>query len=68
MPFWQKIKQHIISYFTKLRNRTIKKHIEHEQEKPVVQFYFCSIECWSLNRQNLSSCYKLKDHKLHVVL
>ena len=28
MPFWQEIRQHIISYFDKLRNKTKKKHIE----------------------------------------
>ena len=33
MPFCQKIRQHIISYFAKLRNMTKKKHIEHERVK-----------------------------------
>ena len=33
MPFWQEIRQHIISYFDKLRNKTKKKHIEHEKVK-----------------------------------
>ena len=33
MPFWQKIRQHSISHFTKLRNRTFKKHIELLKEK-----------------------------------
>ena len=39
MPFWQKIRQHTISYFTKLRNKTIKKHIEHQHLKK----QFCTL-------------------------
>ena len=37
MPFRQEIRQHIISYFDKLRNKTKKKHIEHEKVKKQIE-------------------------------
>ena len=44
MPFCQKIRQHIISYFAKLRNMTKKKHIEQEKVKrQTCNFAVCTI-------------------------
>ena len=67
MPSWQKIRKHIISYSTKLRNMTMEKHTEYLQAKK--QFCIlavCATVNWSLIRQNLSSCYLTNYRKPHV--
>ena len=49
MPFWQKIRQHIISYFDKLRNMTKEKHIEHEKVKKQI----CNFAVFTIFIDNL---------------